>query len=74
MSDMEQRVTQITLVPDGHPIFSDGAYRVGIEDHANGEFVVLTDQAGDNGQIAIEPGEWPALRETIDRMVGECRV
>ena len=25
------------------------------------------------GQIAINPEEWPTLRDAIDRMIAECR-
>jgi len=74
MSKLEQRITRITLAPAGEPIFSKCAYTVEIDDEASGEFVVVRANTDDGASVAIDLSDWPALRETIDRMVGECRV
>lgn len=70
---MKTRTTQITIVPNGEPLYSEMAFRVSIEDEA-GEYVTVRSNLGNlpNGTIAIDPAEWPALRDAIDRMVGEC--
>ena len=69
------RVTRLNVLPEGEPIFSEQAFTVEIEDEAGGEFIVVrsNDRACLDGNIRLNPEEWPALREAIDRMVKECR-
>ena len=68
------RVTQITVLPEGEPTYSERATIVEIEDDAGGEFVIVDQSSGgDYGKVAIDPDEWPTLRAAIDRMVAECR-
>ena len=70
----ETRVTCMTVLPDGEPIFCEGATKIEIDDHAAGEYVVVS-QCGDNeGKVQIEPDSWPAIRKAIDRMIGKCRL
>lgn len=66
----ERRVTQTTVVPVGEPLFSEQSTRVEIQGETDGEFVVVEQ---DKGQIAINPDEWPAIRDAIDDMVWRCR-
>lgn len=70
---MQARVTQITIVPEGEPIFSERGYSVKIEDNAAGEFIEVQDHSDDKGRIAINPEDWPALRRAINRMVKNCK-
>jgi len=47
---------------------------VTIEDEAGGEFVVVRGNTDTHhGSVAINPNEWPAVRDAIDRMVKECK-
>ncbi len=66
----ERRVTQITVVPVGEPVFSERAVSVQISDEAAGEFIVV---GQDDGSLHIDPHEWPAIRNAIEEMVGMCR-
>lgn len=70
----EGRVTAVTVCKKGEPIFSEYATRVEIVDEAAGEFVEVS-QAGreGGGKIAIDPNEWPALRDAIDELIAACR-
>lgn len=68
----ETRTTRITVAPEGEPTFSEMATHIEIDDEAAGEFVSVT-QPGGAGGIKICPQEWPAIREAIDKMIGECR-
>jgi hypothetical protein len=71
----ETRVTRLTVVPPGDPLFSEMATHVEIEDDAGGEFVAVR-QCNDNskpGEVLIDADEWPAIRDAIDRMISECR-
>ena len=70
----ETRITQITIVPEKEPQFSEAATTVSIEDEAAGEFVVIKQNASTaNGTSAFSPKEWPIIRDAIDRMIKECR-
>lgn len=68
------RPTQLTVVPEGEPIFSERAFVVQIEDEAGGEFLSIQchDDQCANGQIRLDPDDWQFLREAIDQMVKEC--
>jgi hypothetical protein len=70
----ETRTTQVTVVPVKEPLFSDMATDIRIVDEAAGEYVEVC-QSGrvDLGKIAIDPIEWPVLREAIDQMIAGCR-
>lgn len=70
----ETRVTQMTIVPIGNPLFSEEATEVTIVDEAGGEYVEVC-QSGrvDLGKIAISPEEWPFLRDAITSMIDQCR-
>jgi hypothetical protein len=70
---MTTRITQLTVVPEEKPIFSEQATTVTIQDDSGGEFVVVEQAYADYGKIAIDPKEWPDLRAAIDQMVKECK-
>ena len=70
----ETRTTSVTVYPAGESMYSELATKIEITDEAGGEFVEVS-QSGRNdiGKIAINPEEWPDLREAINRMIQECR-
>lgn len=70
---LKTRVTQLVVVPEGEPLFSEMATTIEITDEG-GEFVLVS-QVGriDVGKITINPEEWPALRAAINRLVRLCR-
>jgi len=71
---MEARVLSVVVAPEGEAIFSESATVVRIEDEGGGEYVVVSQESVPGlGNIALNPEEWPALRDAIDRMVKECR-
>jgi hypothetical protein len=70
---MTTRITQLTVVPDDEPIFSEQTTTVTIVDESGGEFVVIEQSHEPYGKIAIDPKEWPDLRAAIDQMVKECK-
>lgn len=75
MTKMTKRYTRLTVLPEGDPIFSENATHVTIEDEASGEYVRLTQYSdnADNGEVNINPEEWPAIRDAINTMVVACR-
>ena len=75
MKPMIKRLTQLTVLPEDEPIFSEMATQITIEDEATGEYVKVKQMwdSSENGTIAIRPEDWPILRDAIDDMVFECR-
>jgi hypothetical protein len=72
VSDYKIRTTRIMVHPaDNDTILSEMATMVSIDDEGGGEYVKA--EQTNTGSIWINPDEWPAIREAIDRMVSECR-
>ena len=70
---MQTRTTQLTVLPQGRPVYSEEATTVTIADEVGGEFVIV-EQSGDGyGKIGIDRDEWPPIRDAIDKMVAACR-
>ena len=61
MSKLKIRTTRIHLTTDS--ILHDRAFSVEIADEGGGEFVIIQSESG---ELAIDPEEWPTLREAID--------
>lgn len=74
MKTYTNRITEITVVPDGEPIFSERATRIKIEDEAGGEFVIIEQTFGTTGenQVRIDPEEWPNIRTAVENMIARC--
>jgi hypothetical protein len=70
---MKQKVTQITLFPDGEPISSQLGYAINLCDD-NGIYLEVTDKHDSYDTICIHPEDWPALREAINKMVKNCMI
>lgn len=69
------RTTRLHVLPEDQPLFSELATEVEINDEAGGEFVVVRQTYGKNGEneIRVDPEEWPEIKAAIDRMIAECR-
>lgn len=65
------RVTQVTLTPEGGAIYDERAWTVAICDEGGGEFVIVSD--GEGKSVRIDESEWPSLRDAINKMVLKCR-
>jgi len=73
MKPYTSRITQMTIAPEGEPIFSEMATDICIEDEAAGEYIVLKQVTRNDGAIAINPEEWDVIRATIDQMFAEMK-
>jgi hypothetical protein len=73
--DTIRRVTQITVMPDVAALFEPSVTQISIDDEAGGEFVTVTQRPDSRPEqrIAIDPGEWPVIRDAIDELIKECR-
>lgn len=71
----ETRVTGMTVVPTGKPIFDQLATEITVADECGGEFVVVkqTWRDGKDG-VAFDAAEWPAIRDAIESMIKTLRV
>ena len=76
MNKYQIRVTRLSVLPIGEPIFSEKATHVSIMDEAAGEFIEVSqarDQSGVESQtIRIDSEEWPTIKQAIDQLISEC--
>ena len=64
---------QLMVIPDGKTWADEGVTIIGIDDEGGGAFVTVRQEEDLNtNEIRIDPGEWPAVRAAINRMVREC--
>jgi len=70
-ADYQTRITQLTVLPKGEPIFHEGATRITITDEAAGEFVEVTQccDADSDQTIRLDPEEWPAVRAAVNTLM-----
>ena len=71
------RITQITVLPVGEPIFSERATVVSLDDESGGEFITVKQQmdttAEMNQTVAFEPEEWEEVKGVIDQMLKDIK-
>lgn len=71
------RITQITVLPVGEPIFSERATVVSLDDESGGEFITVKQQmdttAEMNQTVAFEPEEWEEVKGVIDQMFKDIK-
>ena len=71
------RITQITVLPVGDPIFSEGATVISIVDQAAGEYIKVMQQADTtiemNQTVIFEPDEWEEVKGVIDQMFKDIK-
>jgi hypothetical protein len=70
---MKIRITQLTVVPNGKPIFDESATQVEITDEGGGEFLVIRQPGVIGRYIRLDADEWPTIREAIERMIDEVK-
>ena len=66
------RITQITVLPVGEPIFSERATVISIDDEAAGEFITVKQQMDYSSQmdqtVTFDPEEWDEVKGVFDQM------
>lgn len=72
--EYERRVTGMTVVPTGKPIYDQLATEITVADECGGEFLIVkqTWRDGKDG-VAFDASEWPAIRDAIESMVKGLR-
>ncbi len=69
----EIRPLALIVTAEGDAIFSETSTNVTIDDEAAGEFVTVVQPNRTEAGIAIDPSEWPVIRDAIDQMIDNCR-
>lgn len=76
MIDYTRRITQVTVVPRGEPIFSEQATKIEVRDEAAGEFLIVSQMGGhveiDNA-IAFDADEWGSIRDAVEFMIKQVK-
>jgi hypothetical protein len=71
------RITQMTVLPVGEPLFSERATVISIEDEAAGEYIKITQQTDatfeSNQTVAFDQEEWEEVTDVVNQMFGEIR-
>ena len=71
------RITQITVLPVGEPIFSERATVVSLDDESGGEYITVKQQmdttAEMNQTVIFEPEEWEEVKGVIDQMFKDIK-
>lgn len=62
------RITRITVAPDGEPMFSEMAINAEIEDEGAGEFISLSG-SGESGKVFVNPCEWPEVCQAVNTLI-----
>lgn len=71
MTNLQTRTTRIHLTPD--TIINQRAFSIEIDDYGGGEFIMIRGSSLEPGALAVEAGEWPALRDAVDLMFKNVR-
>ena len=70
-----QRCTQITVLPEGEPIFSEMATEISIVNEAGGEFIQIkqTNDHAEPGVVTVDGKDWPVVKDAIETMFKEIK-
>ena len=71
------RITQITVLPVGEPIFSEKATVISIDDESGGEYITVKQQMDYGSEkdqtVAFDPDEWEEVKGVIDQMFKDIK-
>ena len=71
------RITQITVLPIGEPIFSEKATVISIDDESGGEYITVKQQMDYGSEkdqtVAFDPDEWEEVKGVIDQMFKDIK-
>jgi hypothetical protein len=71
---MKIRTTQLTIAPQGEPIFHEEAIIMTIVDEAAGEYIEIErcfDGASKDQKISLMASEWPVFKKAVDILFNE---
>ena len=67
--EYESLVVGVVVMEKGGNLFDETAKSVLIVDEGAGRFVTLRSSGG---IVAIDPEEWPVLKDSIEKMIAMC--
>ena len=73
----EIRITRLSVLPPGEPIFSEQCMNISIVDEGAGEYLEIDQQLDSpdvkEQTIFLSPEEWPVLKSAIEQMLEEIK-
>lgn len=63
------KITSVTVLPEGEPLYSETATQITMTDESGGAFLEVVQHVG---KVLISPEEWPAIRDAIDSLIKQC--
>lgn len=72
---MIEKITSITICPDGGSMVSEYSTVIAIDDEGGGEFIRITQPYDDdqNKGICFTKEEWPKVKRAIEKMMKNCK-
>ena len=72
---IKERITQITLAPEGEPIFSEFTTTIKLDDEAAGEFLILVQDNEDleKGEVKFYLEEWEVVDKAVRKLIEYSR-
>lgn len=69
------RVTQVTVQPEGKPLYDATSTIIDIDDEGGVEFVEITQYPEDKDEqsIRVAPEDWPMIRKAVDDLIKQCK-
>lgn len=71
------RVTRLSVLPPGEPIFSERCTNISIVDEASGEYLEIEQQLDcpevKEQTLFLSPEDWPVLKSAIEQMLEEIQ-
>lgn len=71
--NMNTITSRITVLPKGHPIFSEQATEISIVDEAAGPFIEIRQlpDEGDEKNLHFDLDEWPHIAKAVGKLIQE---
>lgn len=77
MTKANIRITQLSVLPPGEPLFSEQCTQITIVDEAAGEYLEIEQKACHvdikHQKIDVTPEEWPSLKEAVEQLITEIK-
>ena len=68
---MKTMITRLHVIHDNGDFLDDRSTSISIDDEGGGKFIRI-EQPTANGGIAIEKGEWQAIRDALEQLMKDC--
>ena len=75
MNNFITRITRLTVLEKGEPLFSEKATHIELDDEAAGELILIrqTHDSIQPGTISVDPTEWKQIKAAVDKLLSEIQ-